>query len=133
MDTTIPIIDSNVLLDIFMESQDKDKAVRIIKKNGCFINELVLCEVLNFIQNKWSYYHSCKIQQYIFDRPETFQFLSHTKDNFKHASKIRQQYNDCEFSFTDCVILAQSITHNLSVVTRDTRMFSCKEAVVETL
>ena len=125
----IPLVDSNVLISYLTKDKYFDKAKTAISK-GCYYNEFILCEVLNFIQNKYGQTQSILVHDIIFNKPNQFQFLATNYELQIIARDIRQIFKDNNFSFTDSIILAQGKFHKLLVYTDDDKMANYKKVRV---
>ncbi len=129
INSNIPLADSNVLISYLIQDQNFDQARRAISQ-GCYYNEFILCEVLNFIQNKYSYNFSIKAHQLISFNTNLFVFLPTNLALQIKAVKIRTKFQDNEFSFTDSIILAQADENGLVVFTNDKKMSNYEQVKV---
>jgi len=127
IDRTIPIIDSNVLISYFSEDINFKQTEKMLE-NDFYLNDYILCEVLNFLQNKLSYSASFKAERFIFDT--SFGFLPVSTEVIDIARDIRETYADNKFTFTDCIILAQSQIYEMDIYTNDEKMGSYTKAKV---
>lgn len=126
---SIPIADSNILISFFTKDGNFEKSAKILKKR-VYINDYIICEVLNFLQNRFSYELSAHAENFIFHTPNTFRILPTHYNFYTKALNIRQKYADNLFSFTDAFILAQAEYHRLKISTRDRKLASYKEVEV---
>ena len=117
----IPLTDSNVIISFFAEDKHFDQSREIISE-GVYVNDFILCETLNFFQNKFSFYISHKIEKLILTNTENFCHLPSHLNFYLKAMEIREKFAYNQLTFTDSFILSQAEFHGLKVCTRDQKM-----------
>jgi len=128
--TETPIIDSNILISFFTVDKNYENSKKVIYENGGFYNEFILCETLNYIQNKYSHFHSMDAYNLMVKGHNTFFFLPIALELYSIASDIRNKYADNNYTMTDCLILAQAEQLGFKVYTADIRMQNYKAVEV---
>ncbi|MCP4163140.1 MAG: PIN domain-containing protein [Deltaproteobacteria bacterium] len=118
----IPIADSNILISYFTKDNNYKKAKEAIKEKGCYYNEFILCETVNYIQNKYSHFHSMDAHRIIVQDSFSFSFLPALECLYKPAMDLREKYADNCFALTDCIVLVQAESLGLTVHTSDIKM-----------
>jgi len=108
-----PIIDTNILVDLFDNSPKEEDLINYFKK-GTYINNSILT-------NKF-----IKTLERIITKLDIFEFLNITDEDKKEALKIMKKFSDNQFAFTDSLVLAQSKRLKLKVLTRDKVMQNYK-------
>ncbi len=125
----IPLVDSNILISFFIHDVHFESSQSILRKE-IYINDFVVCETLNFLQNKVSFFLSQAAEESIFSSQFIFRRIEISSEVLIKAQEIRQIYADNELQFTDAVLLAQSEIFGLTLYTRDQRMLGYKKATV---
>ena len=126
----LPIIDTNLLIPFFAQEKPFDEVKKILQ-NGVYINDYIVCETLNFLQNKYSVNASMVAQKFLFQKSDIFNFLHIDGDIRRLASVIRVKFADNKFSFTDSLMLAQAQIYDLKVLTQEWSMQNYKPVRVE--
>ena len=116
-----PIVDTCIWINLFTKQQ---RVHPNFLQSGAYINCFILCELLNYLQNKYSHHESLKAQNTIIKLKENIKFISETNKNHQAAISLRQKYYDNKYTYTDCIILAQAQNHGLKVYTTDIKMQS---------
>ncbi len=86
----VPLIDSNILISYFTEDNNYLKSKELLYQNRCYLNDYILCEILNYIQKKESNYHSVQVYLEIRDSEKLFMFLPVDIDLRNKANDIRK-------------------------------------------
>lgn len=118
----IPLFDSNVIINYFLQNESAKVVENILKEHGCYIVQAVLCETLNFLHNRQSAYFSLSAAKAIIGMPKLFQILEITSSDLTQALDIMSQYQDSKLTYTDSLLLWQAQKHNLVLYTSDQRM-----------
>lgn len=125
-----PLADTNVLISFFAEDNNFDIAKDCIYQQGVYINDYIVCELLNNLQKLVHSKYALQVFKKIFGSVETYNFLDITDKQRDKASEIMEKYLDNNFTFTDCLILAQAEEYGLKVYTSDIRMQNYKNVEV---